>query len=116
MGDDSHVLISQLAARKGGFSPWKLLEVLAYLDPLGGGATRKIALPLQPGGNTQRAVGRVLARLVETADTAGEDRLQRIDACLADEDQQLTQFGTIGILHTGGDFLDGDPQLAGSSP
>ena len=105
--DDRDVLVAEVAPRKGFFGLGQALELLADLNPLGGGASRQLAFPLQPGDDAQRAVGSVFARPVEAAHSRGERRFQGVDADLANLDKQLAEFGPVSFVYAGGDAVDG---------
>jgi len=64
----------------------QLLELARDFHPLHGRAAGEFALPAQPGRQCERAVGLVLGRLVETANTRHEGGLQRVDSRLSDLD------------------------------
>src|SRR3982075_1774692 len=96
------MLVTEVPVRKGRLGSRQLVELARDLHPLGGRAARELALPLEPGDQGQRAVRRILPRLVEPPYPAGEDRLQRIDAAFPDLDQAFAQCRAIGFYHPRG--------------
>ena len=112
--DDRDMLVAEVAPRKRFFGLGQALELLADLNPLGGGASRQLAFPLQPGDDAQRAVGSVLTGFVEPAHPGCEGRLQRVDSDFADLDQQLAEVRPLGLLSASQYDFDGGLQLVGS--
>src|SRR6266568_1306183 len=88
-GQDGDVLVANVAVGERRPGPGQLLELARDLHPLHGGAAREFAFPAQPGRQRERAVGFVLARLVETAYATREDGFQWINAGFPYLDQRV---------------------------
>jgi len=107
------MLEPEVAAGKGLSGPWQVFQLFADLNALGGGTSRQLALPFEPGGYAQRAVGGILTGLVEPAHPGDEGGFQRVDPGLANQDEQLTELRTVGLLGTSCHQLHGRQQLLG---
>ena len=59
-----------------------MLELAGDADPLGGGPTRELAAGAEPVDDAERAVGVILARLLQEPNALREHRLERVDATL----------------------------------
>jgi len=88
-GDHRDVLIADVAAGKRFSGLRQLLELARDPNPLGRGAARQLATPLQPGDDGKRPVGGIFAGIIEPPEPVGEDRLERVDARFPDLDQAL---------------------------
>src|SRR2546421_4448746 len=113
-GDDHDMLVAEVAARESFLRPGQLLQVTGDLDPLGGGAPGQLALPAQPRDDRERAIGPILARLVEAPDAVREHRLEWIDSGFPNLDERLAKVLTVGLENAGRHSLDGRLQLLGS--
>ena len=107
------MLVAKVATSESLFRLWQTFQLLADFNPFGGGASRQLALPFQPGGDAQRAIGGVLTRFVEPAHAGCEDRFQRVDSNFADQDQQLAELRSFGFLSVNRHPFDGSLQLLG---
>src|SRR5216684_7489702 len=84
----------------------QLLQLACDLDALHGRAEGEFALPTEPCGQRERAVGLVLTRLVEAAHAGGECSLQWIDTGFAGLDKTLGQRLAVGLANPGCPLID----------
>ncbi len=110
-GDHRDVLIADVAAGKRFSGLRQLLELARDPNPLGRGAARQLATPFQPGDDGKRPVGGIFAGIIEPPEPVGEDRLERVDAGLADLDQTLAQLLAIGLADPVRHRVDAIPKL-----
>src|SRR6266568_801098 len=109
-GQDGDVLVANVAVGERRPGPGQLLELARDLHPLHGGAAREFAFPAQPGRQRERAVGFVLARLVETAYATREDGFQWINAGFPYLDQRVAKCLAVRVPNTDCNGLDAGPQ------
>lgn len=111
VGQHGDVLEADLTLCEGSLRLGQFFELARDLDPLHGRAPRELALPAQPGRQRQRAIGFVLARLIESAHADREGGFQGIDAGFPGLDQTLGQRLAVGLANPGGPFIDGGLEL-----
>jgi len=83
-----------------------VLELAADGDPFRGRASGEVALPAQPGHDAERPVRGVLAGLVESPQSLGEDRFQGVDSRLSDSDQRLAELDVVRMVEPVGPAFD----------
>ena len=91
------MLVAQRPAGKGRAGLGQLVHLAGDGDAFDGGAGGKAAFPAEPAHQADRAIRGVLARFVETPQPLREDRLERIDPHLADQDQDFAQVGPVSL-------------------
>jgi len=95
-GQDGHVLVAHFPAGKGLLGFRKVFELPGDANPFGGRAAGQFAVGAQPGHDAQRAIGDILAGLLEPANARGEHRFKGIDAGFPDLDQAVGQLRVVG--------------------
>ncbi len=88
-GQHGYMLITNIAIGERLLRFWQVLELAADGEPFSRCTARELAIRAQPRDDADRAVGRVLPRLVEAPYAFGENGLQRVDPGLANQDQGL---------------------------
>ena len=118
LGGPSHggdMLIPQLALREGRLRLGEFLELAGDADPLGGGPARELAAGAEPVDDAERALGVILARLIEVAHPIGEDRLGAVDDP-ADLNQRIALRGVLDGAEPARQIVERGPDPGDRSP
>ena len=95
------MLVPKGATREGRLRLGEFLELAGDADPLGGGPTRELAAGAEPVDDAERALGVILARLVQQPNALREHRLERVDATLPNLNQGDAEGLNIALADQG---------------